>query len=345
MITKLNYRIGKMEVRSRIFEKYTNYKFSIPMDGSEKVFVKQGSYVRPGDKLFEGFSSVIKKSIYLPKVLNCKVEDSYKYITKIDGEYIDSGERVAQKVSKSGLTLVEAISSDSGVVDLSRISKGFIDILGEEGSSVFESDFEGYINVINPNDGMVITSDAVCIDAVASTKTDNRYFGKLEFLADGSSIVTEKVLEDDYRGKIVWVGPYLYDRVSSELFERGAVAILTYAMSYREFRGIGLPVAVLGGFGAVHCDTQFIQKLISLRGKLTILDGTENQLFVISSMEKENRDWIVDKYIGQQVISRAFSSYGYIGKITDLEDEYAFVDFDRKGKTLIHMGSLDFIDL
>lgn len=345
MIIRLNYRIGEMEVRSRIFEKYTDYKFSIPMSGNEKVFAKQGSYVKPGDKLFEGFSSSMKKSIFLPKILNCKVEDSYKYITRIDGEYIDKGDRLAQKVSKSGLTLVEVVSPDSGVVDFSRISKGYIDILGEEGSSVFESDFNGYINVINPNDGMVITADAMCIDAVASTKTEDRYFGKLEVLADGNSIVTEKILDDDYRGKIVWVGPYLYERVSSELFERGAVAILTYAMSYREFRGMGLPVAVLGGFGSVHCDVQFIQKLISLKGKLTILDGIENQLFVISSIDKENRDWIVDQYIGQQVISRAFSNYGYIGRITDLEGEYAFVDFDKKGKTLIHIGSLDFIDL
>ena len=334
-----------MEIRSRVFEKYTNYKFSIPMNGNEKVFVKQGSYISPGEKLFEGFNSVIKKSVYLPKAVNCRVEDSYKYITRIDGEYIDKGDRIAQQVSGTGLTITEAVAPDSGVVDLSRISKGYIDILGEEKSAVFESDFEGYINTINPNDGMVITSDAVCVDATAVTKSENRYFGKLEILADGRSIVTEKVLEDDYRGKIVWAGPYLYDKVAYELFERGAVAILTYAISYREFRSIGLPVAVLGGFGSVHCDTQFLERLISFKGKLTILDGIENQLFIISKIGKENRDWFIDQLIGQSVISRALSSYGYIGKIMDIQEEYMFVDFNGKGKSLVHIGSLDFIDL
>ncbi len=39
----------------------------------------------------------------------------------------------------------------------------------------------------------------------------------------------------DYRGKIVWVGPYLYDRVAAELFERGC-RINNYAMSYEQFR-------------------------------------------------------------------------------------------------------------
>lgn len=334
-----------MEVRSRVFEKYTDYKFSIPLSGNERVFAKQGSYIKPGDKLFESFNNSIKKSIYLPNVIECKTRDSYKYVTRIDGEYIDKGDIIAQKVSKTGLTLIEIVSPDSGIIDLSRISNGYIDILGEEGSAVFESDFEGYINVVNPNDGMVITSDAVCVDIVTSTKAENKYFGILDILADGSSIVTEKVLDEDYRGKIVWVGPYLYEKTAYYLFERGAVAILTYSMSYVEFRNIGLPIAVLGGFGSVHCDKQFIQHILSFKGKLTILDGTQNQLFVISKTDKENRDWIVDNYIGETVISRAPSSYGYIGKIIGIEGEYVFVDFDKKGKTLIHMGSIDFIDL
>ncbi|PKN03024.1 hypothetical protein CVU76_03295 [Candidatus Dojkabacteria bacterium HGW-Dojkabacteria-1] len=336
-----------MEIRSRIFEKYTDYKFSIPLKGNEKVFVKQGSYVKIGDKLFEGYNSGIKKSIYLPKIINCKVEDSFKYISRINGEYVDEGDILAQKVSSGGLTVTEAVASVSGILDLSRISKGYMDILGEETSTIFESDFDGYINTINPNDGMVVTADATCIDAVATTKTESKYFGKLEILADGNSIVTEKILDTDYSGKIVWVGPVLYDRVAFELFERGAVAILTYAISYSEFRNIGLPVAVLGGFGSVHCDPKFIDRLITLKGRLTILDGIENQLFIISGDIKENRGWFVDQYINQTVISRAQSSYGYIGKIVDMQGDsgYVFVDFDKKGKSLLHIGSLDFIDL
>ena len=336
-----------MEIRNRILEKYTDYKFSIPLKGNERVFVKQGSYIKVGDKLFEGYNNVIKKTIYLPKAINCKIEDSFKYILRINGEYVDEGDILAQKVSTGGLTVTEAIASVSGILDLGRLSKGYIDIIGEEMSTTFESDFDGYINTINPNDGMVVTADATCIDVVATTKTESKYLGKLEILADGNSIVTEKVLDTDYSGKIVWVGPFLYDRIAFELFERGAVAILTYAISYSEFRNIGLPIAVLGGFGSVHCDPKFIERLIALKGRLTILDGTENQLFVISGYIKENERWFVDQYINQTVISRVQSSYGYIGKIVDIQgdSDYVYVDFDKKGKSLLHIGSLDFIDL
>lgn len=336
-----------MEIRSRLFEKYTDFKFSIPLKGNERVYAKQGSYIKVGDKLFESYISAVKKSIYLPKTLNCKLQECSKYVSRIDGEYIEEGEIIARKVSPGGLTSTEIVSPVSGILDCSRVSKGYIDILGEEGSNIFKSDFDGYINTVNPNDGMVITSDALCIDLVATTKTESKFFGKLEILADGNSIVTEKMLESDYSGKIVWVGPYLYDQVAYELFERGAVAILTYAISYEEFRNIGLPIAVLGGFGSVHCDLKFINKLISLKDRLVILDGVENQLFVIADSKDANREWFVNQYVNQSVISRVPSSYGYIGKIVEVQEDsdYVLVDFDKKGKSLLHIGALDFVDL
>jgi len=330
-----------------LFEKYKDYKFSIPLTGKERVSVKQGSYIKEGDKIFESMVSGIKKSVYLPKAIGCKAEDSYKYITRIDGEYVEEGETLAQRISTGGLTITDAIAPVSGILDLSRLEKGYLDVLGEESRVVFESDFKGYVNTVNPNDGIIITADSICVDVVATTKTESKFFGKLEILSDGYSIVTEQILENDYSGKIVWVGPYLYDQVAYELFERGAVAILTYAISYKEFRSIGLPVAVLGGFGSVHCDQLFVEKLISLKDHLVVLDGTENQLFVISNSEDVNRDWFVDKYINEYVISRAPSTYGYIGRIEDIQgdSEYVFVNFGKKGKSLLHIGYLDFVDL
>jgi hypothetical protein len=336
-----------MEIRSRLFENYNDYKFSIPLNGTEKVYVKQGQSIKVGDKLFGRDDSTVKKSIYLPKNLNCRVEDCAKYITRIDGEYVEKGERLAQKLSKGGLAISELVTPVSGILDLSRISKGYVDISGEESEVIFESDFSGYVNLVDPNDGLVITSNAVCVDAVSTTKSESKFFGKLDILSDGNSIVTEKVLDQNYSGKIVWVGPYLYDRVAIELFERGAQALLTYAMSYTDFRNIGLPIAVLGGFGNVHCDVSFIKKLVTLKDRFTILDGMENQLFVVSDTGNKNLGWFVNQYVNQTVISRASSTFGYVGKVVELQEdsEYVVVDFGKKGKSLLHIGSLDFLDL
>ena len=336
-----------MEIRSRIFEKYTNYQCSIPLKDGDRVLVK-GKKIKEGDLLLEKSESTLKKSINLPKVLNCKSnEGSEKYVLKMDGEYIEKGELLAQKVSSGRLNLTELFSPVSGVLDFSRIKQGYIDILGEERKSIVRSDFTGTINGVDPIEGLLISTDVVCIDGVVSSKTEDNLFGNLKILGDGNTILTEKILEDDYRGKIVWVGPYLYNRVAIELFERGAVAVLTYAMSYTEFREIGLPIMILGGFGSVHCDGSFLKKFLSFKNKFVILNNNENQLFILSNSDFKHRGWFVSQYENQSVISRSPSTYGSIGKVLEYDRDTSFVlvDFGKRGTSLIHIGLLDFVDL
>lgn len=335
-----------MEIRSRLFEKYIDYQLTIPLRNGDKVLATEGK-VEVGDVLFEREEATLKKSLSVTKILGCKNEESEKYITRVDGEYIEKGEVIAQKTSSGKLNVTELVSPVSGILDLERIGMGYVDILGEENLTVVKSDFNGYINDINPIDGIVVTTDAVCVDGVVSSKSEDKFFGKLTILGDGKSILKESSLDDDYSGKIVWVGPYLYNRVAIELFERGAIAVITYAMSYPEFRDIGLPVMILGGFGSVHCDEIFLNRLLSFKDKFVMLDNSENQLFILSDSDINNTRWFVNIYTNQYVISRSVSTYGYIGKIFEYDQDSGnvFVDFGKKGKLLMNIGLLDFIDL
>ncbi len=335
-----------MEIRNRIFEKYIDHTFSIPLRDSDRVLIKKGK-IDVNKALIERFESTLKKTIYIPDILKCKESDCKNYILKIDGEYIDKGEIIAGKTSKGGLTITEVKSPIGGILDLSRVEHGYIDILGEEKESILESNFNGEVVEIDPVEGLVVKSNIVAVDGVVSSRIGGKIFGVLEVLGDGKTILKENVLEDNYRGKIVWVGPYLYNRVAIELFERGALAVLTYAMSYSDFRSMGLPVMILGGFGFVHCDNLFLDKLLSFKGKYLIFDNEENQIFILSDSTISNRDWIVNRYTGQRVISRATSTYGYIGKVLEHEEDTDFliIDFDKKGTAVIHIGLVDFVDL
>ncbi len=335
-----------MQIRSRVFEKYEKYIFNIPLLGSDKTDIKPGK-LNVGDILFQRSDSTLKKSINISEIFKCKSVESYKYVLKIDGEYVEKGEVLAEKTSSGKLSIMQIKSPISGVLDLSRITYGYIDILGEEGNIEFKSDFSGEILGINPIDGITISTQAVGIDGVVSSKGNDKLFGKLEILGDGNSILNEGGLNQEYRGKIVWVGPYLYNRVATELFVRGAVAVLTYAMSYTEFREIGLPIMILGGFGSVHCDLEFLKRLLPFKDKFLILDTSQNQLFILSESNFKNNGWFVNQYINQTVISRALSTYGYIGKIMeyDQESNNILVEFGKKGRTLMNIGLVDFIDL
>jgi len=335
-----------MEIRSRIFEKYPNYRFRIPIKSTDKIVAKEGD-VNIGDTLFERVDTPLKKSISVTKVLKCKNEECERYMNRVDGEYIEEGEVIAKKTSAGKLSVIELVSPISGILDLNRVGMGYIDILGEESVTVVKSDFTGYVESINPVDGLVVITDAVCVDGVVTTKIEDKFFGKLEILGDGKSILKESSLEADYSGKIVWVGPYLYNKVAVELFERGAVAVITYAMSYTEFRDIGLPIMVLGGFGSVHCDSVFLNKFLGFKDKFVMLDSSENQLFILSGSNIESKDWFVNVYNNQLVISRSQSSYGYIGRVIEYDQESGnvFIDFGSKGKSLMNIGLVDFIDL
>ncbi len=335
-----------MEIRNRIFERYPNYKFKIPLKNSDRIIIGEGK-VNIGDTLFERVDTPLKKSLSVTKILNCKNEECEKYVVRVDGEYLEEGEIIAQKTSSGKLSVTELVAPTNGILDLTRVKMGYVDILGEESTSIVESDFSGFVDTINPVDGLVVVTDAVCVDGVVTTKSDEKFFGKLEILGDGKTILKESSLDDDYSGKIVWVGPYLYNRVAIELFERGAVAVITYAMSYSEFREIGLPIMILGGFGSVHCDNMFLDKLLKFKGKFVMFDSVENQLFILSESDIQNNKWFVNLYTNQLVISRSISTYGYIGKVIDFDNESnnAFVDFGNKGKLLMNIGLLDFIDL
>lgn len=335
-----------MEIRSRIFEKYPNYRFKIPIKGTDRIVAKEGN-VNIGDILFERVDTPLKKSISVTKALKCKNEECEKYMNRVDGEYIEEGEVIAKKTSTGKLSVIELVSPISGILDLNRVGMGYIDILGEESVSIVKSDFTGYVESINPVDGLVVITDAVCVDGVVTTKIEDKFFGKLEILGDGKSILKESSLDADYSGKIVWVGPYLYNKVAIELFERGAVAVITYAMSYTEFRDIGLPIMVLGGFGSVHCDSVFLNKFLEFKDKFVMLDSSENQLFILSGSNIESKEWFVNVYNNQLVISRSQSSYGYIGKVVEYDQDSGnvFVDFGSKGKSLMNIGLVDFIDL
>jgi ribosomal 30S subunit maturation factor RimM len=117
-------------------------------------------------------------------------------------------------------------------------------------------------------------------------------------------------------------------------------------MEYEDFKNLGLPIGVIEGFGKIHCDEKFLKELYKLDKKFVVLDSKENQLFAAKKEQKESREsgFFVKELLGSQVISRHSSHYGYIGTIVQINDlNYVTVDFGESGKSIVDLGSLDFI--
>jgi len=334
-----------MLIKARIFEHYNNYTFKIPLKGGERLYVKNQQRVLPGDTLFSKSENRIKESYFLVDELGCKTTECYKHISCIDGSYVEEGEVLAEKVSKNGLSVKQIVATASGVVDLERLSKGFLDILAEEEGSIIQSNFSGVVIDVLPASHINISSPASALDLSATTLFEEKLFGNMVFVNKSERLISE-IPDIDLKGKIAWVGAHLPLNLALKAFQRGAKAILAYSMEYEDFKNLGLPIGIIEGFGRIHCDEKFLKELYKIDEKFVVLDGQETQLFIAKSEQREKVEsqFFVKELLGAQIISRHSAHYGYIGTIVQINDlNYVTVDFGQSGKSIVDLGSLDFI--
>jgi hypothetical protein len=336
-----------MLIKSRVFEHYKDYAFKIPLVGGERIHVKIGEQITANQPLFTKTDNRIRESYFLADELGCKPSEAMNYVTCIDGVYIEEGEVLAQKTSRNGLTIKKIVSRVSGIVDMARLSKGFIDILAEEEQIVVESKFLGTITNIIPGSNIGVNAPASVLDLAATTLSNEKLFGEITFLQENREI-TSQIPDINLKGKIVWVGAYLPLGLAYKVFKKGARAILTYSMEYEDFKDLGLPIAVIEGFGRIHCDEKFFQELYKINNKFVVLDSEENQLFITKEKQKEQGpgEYFVRELLGAQVISRHSAHYGYIGEIVQINElNYVTIDFGSSGRSVVDLGSLDFISM
>ena len=341
-----------MIIRHRVFEKYGDYKFNIPYKTGDKVLVSNGDRVKNGTDLIKKNGSSIKYSFYLPEQINVEISKLSEYITCIDGEFVNRGDVLAEKVVKGGLNVKKVISPAQGVVDLSRLKNGYLDLLGEENEITVKSTFNGSIVGVDPMDGIDVVSNSYALDLLSISDShlrkdrEKKLFGEFVVLGEGKDLVLEA--EDlNYQDKVVFVGKYLHTELLHDLFEKGALFVLTYSMDYEDFRRQGLPVGVVGGFGEIYSSNSINTLIASMNNKFVVVDYDENQLFFITddSAYKVKDDLFVKSAVGSMVISRSLSNYGMVGKIIEMEEEnlYATVEWEGGQKSMINIGSVEFI--
>ncbi len=336
-----------MLIKARLFEHYSTYNFSIPLKGGERINVKTKENVSPGDLLFTKEENRIKESYFLIEEFNCKLKECSKYIKCIDGSYVEKGEILAQKKTKNGLTVKQVISGNAGIIDLDRLQEGFIDILSEEEKSEVHSQFSGIIKDILPGSYIEIESSVSALDLVGTTLFEEKVFGEVVLLTNDEQVIST-VPDINLKDKIVWAGPYLPNNLALKLFKKGVKAIITYCMEYEDFKNFKLPIAVIEGFGNIHCSEKFLKEINKIDGNFAIVDPDENQLFIIKDKQKktDNQSYFVKELLGATVISRHSAHYGYIGTVVQVNDlNYVTVDFGKSGKSIVDIGSLDFITL
>jgi len=341
-----------MIIKHEIVSRYDDYEFKIPYTSSDKILVKAGQRIKVGDNILEKRHNSKAYTFYVPNEISVSVQNIDKYITCIDGELVKEGDVLVEKEASSGLTVKKLVSPVEGVVDLSRLDSGYIDILGEEVNSIFKSSFIGEIIDVNPVDGIVVKAKVSAMDIKVLSKMykkeeSGKIFGEFVVIGDGVNLKV-RADKDDYTNKIVFAGKYLHTSLLQDLFEKGATFILTYSMDYADFRRQTLPLGILGGFGEISCGNEILKSISSKNGSLCVVDLDESQIFFLSDYKGKGKGRnFVKNLIGTTVRSFSLSNYSMIGKIVDVEESGAFVtvEWENGSKGIIHIGSVEFISL
>ncbi len=343
-----------MIVNHKLLAKYSEYEFKIPYKAMDKVLVWKGDKVTPGREIIERDRNSKIYSFYVPDHIMVSQSEVQKYITRIDGELVKEGDILAEKTKVGGLTMVKLVSPAEGVVDLSRIESGYLDILGEEGRVKVKSTFSADVVDVNPVDGLVVKSQAYAMDIKIISKIYQKnlvrkLFGEFVMIGDGKELLL-KAEGDDYTDKIVFVGKYLHTSLLQDLFEKGASFVLSYSMEYSDFRRQGLPVGLLGGFGEIYCGKAILSALSEKSGNLCLVDLDESQIFFFAKEKftKPSKDsQFVLSAIGSLVRSLSLSNYSMIGRVVGIEENssYITIEWENGSKGIMDIGSVEFISL
>lgn len=335
-----------MILKHKILEKYGSYTFKIPVNSRDKVLVKTGETVDKGTELYIRKGSSVHHSFYLPTQLNCALNTVMQYLSCIDGEFVNEGDVLAEKISAGGLTVKRLISPSNGIVDLTRIKSGYIDVLGEEHEVLVKSTFKADIVDVNPLEGITLNSSALALDLLSVSNSERSSLtGEFVTLNMGKDIKL-RADNENYEGKIVFVGKHLHMDLLRDLFEKGAKFVLTYSMDYQDFRNQGLPVGLIGGFGEIYSGEELLKILADLNGRYVVVDFEESQLFFLEDSKKlsKNESVFVKNLVGSKIISHALGSYGMTGEIISVEESsYVTVEWEHGGRSVVNLGSLEFV--
>ncbi|HVX92489.1 MAG TPA: hypothetical protein VHA74_00035 [Candidatus Dojkabacteria bacterium] len=273
----------------KVINKVENYDFTIPLDGSLNLHVKKGDSITPRKPIMTKEYKKVLSSFYIPKELGSNIKESADFIVRLNGEYVTKGETLAERLTTGGLSVKRIVANNEGILSLSRIDSGFIDILGENTVEEVHTQFYGKVVDIDVNTGIVVQANALSLEGIGnaksletnSGKSQNHIRGEFTLIKNGDSIYTVKDLEESYEGKIVYAGKFVYPELINQLYLRGAMHVVVYSMNYMDYSDLKVPVTLLGGFGNLGLSDLYTNVLEGFKGLICVVDYSNDTSKVV----------------------------------------------------------------
>ena len=342
--------------RVQIIPKKVTGTMSVPFPSGATSFIGVGENVLYGQQLYEMKRKKVIDSYYLPRILGIKAENSPDYVGRISGEYVVTGDLLAEKLTAAGMIGRRVVAGKDGVVDLSRITQGFLRILGEEEVVQVNSHLQGKVVGLELNRRLTIETDGAQISYTYGHQVKNavdqgteEISGELLILGDGSSVYSKRDLLSTYENKIVFAGRFIYQDLAREIYKRNAKIIIVNAIDQPEMKQLKVPLVILGGFGQVPLDKEILSILQNSVGHQVKVEPNDNSLVIANqpaidpSSFKGNSYFLPKLVVGTLAKVYDPSNYGVVGEVIDLmdEDEKFLIETRGKKRLMVDKNSVE----
>lgn len=338
-----------MQQLHRLIYRHTNYPLLIPFEGKVDVKVKKGENITPGMPLLSNSMKRFLSSYYIPSELGVKVEDSADYIVRLNGEYVLTGEILAERMVAGGFSMKRLYSVSDGILSLSRIKNGFVDILSENQEEEYKADFYGKVIDIDYGSGLSINTMVWEMPTLTDNyhEKPNEYknvrIGKFEILGDASSVYVKKDLKDSYSGKIVFAGRFASPDILKEIYARGAQYVFVYSMDYNDFVNLNFSVGIIGGFGSIPYPREYIKIFRSMKDNFTSIDLQKNTIiwpdhgkYLYSNPNEPSSQYVHSLKPGMFIRTTDVENYRAVGRVLDTDDKGGMATVELEdGKRLL----------
>lgn len=311
-----------MEKVYRLFNKSNEYDFFVPfISNPSEVFVKEGDKVKPGQVIYKRESHGVAKIIDLAKELDCKPNKCTDYINRIDGEYIEAGEIIAEKIELSGLVVKKVLSDVEGIINFESLDKGIVQIMSERVEMHEALSVSGIVKKIDLLKGITFTVNAKklipfvqsfesVISNISLYKGYNNLINYFRVIKQGDSVYTVNDLESDYRDCVVYAGRFLYPNLYKEIIARGATAVIAYSMDYDDYLSIenSKKILLIGGYGHLDINHKLLKMISQYDGKYVFVDNQDNGLYFVEENLEESSQLLEYDFISLSTLNRDSSA-------------------------------------
>lgn len=344
---------GLMKTLGSIVKRVPDYIMPIPFGDKVEVLVKRGDNFKAGDTLFKRMTKRIVESHHIPTQLGVKVGSSGDYIARLNGEFVEKGEVLAERLVSGGLIIKRINALSEGILSLDRLASGYIDIMSSTQEKDIVVDFRGTVEGVDSNNGMYLRSNAWVMKIITSMKSSeddlkSTFAGEFVQIGDGSSVYTSKDLHESYHGEIVYAGRFVYPDLIRELYRRGAELVVAYAMDYEDYSMLTEPVVLLGGFGSVVFDGYWQRAISAMFGSFSIVNLKRREIawgergqFMNKTVVEADSGVVSEVKVGVNVMVISVDGMNRVGIVREVVQEgFATVEFEDRSSLIIDIAFL-----